>query len=450
MLVRMCSLRLLRSAATVVRPWYAAGITAGLIGAMLMPFSVQAQTGASAKAPPAASPSSQSQPSQPSAPVAPVAPVVTPPATSPLTAAPSIDAKGAPPAAAEKAAAEKAAATADSKLPEKVPHIALLLPTGSKVFGRVADSVRLGFLAGAAVEGKAAPAFRIYAADDEAASMAGLYRKAVGDGATAIVGGVTRDGAAVLVKEAGTVPTLALNAPPDMSLPDRFYYISLNLDWEAKLVARTAFEQGVRRIVLVTSGTPLARRIQESFEREWSRQGGEITLRLPFSAEQADGDRIRAAIDKYQDKETEKYNVDGIFLCADTRAARSVRPYLPASVPAFATSHTLDSRAGAVENLDLESVRFLEMPWFVEQDHAAVMVYARPSADTPIDNERLYALGIDAWRLARLITEPDKLRDMAPLDGVTGRLSLEGGHQFMRALSLVEMRDGRPQAYPPQ
>ena len=117
-------------------------------------------------------------------------------------------------------------------------------------------------------------------------------------------------------------------------------------------------------------------------------------------------------------------------------------------MPVFSTSLTIDPRADAVENLDLESVRFMEMPWFVQPDHPAVMAYAKPAEPMPIDYERLYALGIDAWRLAQLVAGADVPGNIPPLDGVTGRITLEG-HQFVRMLASGEMRDGRPVLYKP-
>ncbi len=336
------------------------------------------------------------------------------------------------------------------------PHIALILPLGSKPFGKVADAVRQGFLAGAQADGKGAPPFRIYSADDDTGALATQYRRAAADGAMAIVGGVTRDGANVMARESSYVPSLALNAPAgggagagasphDGDLPERFYYVSLNLDWEARLAARTAANDGYRRVAVVTAGTPLAKRVQDSFEKEWIRLGGEIALRLAVSGDLSDGTRFTAAI--------EKATADVTFLASELKMARFIRPYLPTGMPVFSTSLTIDPRADAVDNLDLESVRFMEMPWFVQPDHPAVMAYSRPSEPMPIDYERLYALGIDAWRLAQLVVAadnrgPDRPKIIPPLDGVTGRITLDG-HQFVRMLASGEMRDGRPALYKP-
>ena len=328
-----------------------------------------------------------------------------------------------------------------------VPHIALILPLASKTFGRVADAVKQGFVAGANADGKNAPPFRVYTADDDTVSLMAQYRKATTEGALAIIGGVTRDGASIMVKESGRLPSLALNAPAlvspapnDGELPEQFFYVSLNLDWEARLAARAAANDGLRRVAVVTAATPLARRLQESFEKEWIRLGGEIALRLAIGAETNDGTRISTAI--------EKAAADVVFLATDMKLARFARPYLPVGMPVFSTSMTIDPRADAVENLDLESVRFMEMPWFVQPDHPAVMAYSKPPEPMPIDYERLYALGIDAWRLAQLVVQFDNPKRFSSLDGVTGRITLEG-HQFVRMLAAGEMRDGRPTLYKP-
>jgi hypothetical protein len=313
------------------------------------------------------------------------------------------------------------------------PHIALILPLTSKTFSRIADAVKQGFVAGADAEGKSATPYRIYPADDESASLARMYRKAVAEGAIAVVGGVTRDGANTLEKEAGLVPSLALNAPNDTDTPDRFYYISLNLDWEAKLIARSGAQEGFRRVAIISGNSALAKRIADSFEKEWIRSTGEVAARIPF-ADNADGVRVKSQL--------ERARADVVFFSLDPRAARSARPYVTGT-PVFATSQSLDARADVVTNLDLDGVRFMEMPWFVEQDHPAVMAYSKPPSGTPLDNERLYALGIDAWRLMQLILKADKPRSIPPLDGVTGKLTLDGA-QFVRGLATIEIRGGVP------
>ena len=374
-------------------------------------------------------------------PLSPVPPSAARQPAQPAQPATTIVAQTAPePAPAQKTPLESDP-QANAPVEKIVPHIALIVPLNSKTFGKVADAVKQGFTAGATADGKAATPYRIYIADDEAATLALLYRKAAAEGAIAIVGGVTRDGANVLARESGNIPSLALNAP-EAALPENFFYLSLNLDWEARLVARAAAQDGLKRIALISSATALAKRIQDSFEKEWTRVGGEVVARVAVNNDATNGQRIKAQLDRAKP--------DGVFIAGDPRTARLARPYVPTGTPIFATSHALDARAGTVANIDLESVRFLEMPWFVEKDHPAVMAYTRPEENMPLDYERLYALGIDAWRLTQLIlkaaSSPNAARTIAPLDGVTGRLTLDGA-QFVRALSTVEMRDGQTFLY---
>ena len=365
------------------------------------------------------------------------APLVRPPpvqAAGPVTPIADESQKNAPIAAPVK--------VADMPIPH-IPHIALLLPLASKTFGKVADALKLGFVAGAEADGKNAWPYRIYTAEDEGASLAAQYRKAVAEGAAAIVGGVTRDGANTIARESRFLPTLALNAPAvaaESELPERFFYISLNLDLEANLVARMISEDGLRSIAIVVANNPLAKRIRDSFEKEWLRLGGEIVANISVGNDPNDATRVATAMEKVGVK------ANAVFLAADPSSARVIRPYLPVGMPVFATSHTVDPRAEAIANLDLDNVRFLEMPWFAEKDHPAVMAYAKPAQTLPVEIERLYALGIDAWRLGQLIAKSDNARGLPPLDGVTGRITLDG-HQLTRSLSSVEVHDGRSRLF---
>ena len=165
------------------------------------------------------------------------------------------------------------------------PHIALIVPLRSKAFGAVADAIRQGFIAAATVDGKQATPYRIYEHNDEPGSLGTQYRKAVQEGAIAVIGGVTRDGTNVMVKESGYIPTLALNAPTETDLPDRFFYISLNLDAEARGIAREAFLSGLHNVAILASNTALAKRIQDSFEKEWVRLGGAVVDNIAFTGD---------------------------------------------------------------------------------------------------------------------------------------------------------------------
>jgi outer membrane PBP1 activator LpoA protein len=132
--------------------------------------------------------------------------------------------------------------------------------------------------------------------------------------------------------------------------------------------------------------------------------------------------------------------VYALFIALDATEALAIRPYITAMLPVYATSFSVNPRAEALVNADLQGVRYGEMPWFAQPDHPAVMIYPQPKVPLPVELERLYALGIDAYRLALLLLESPK---PPPLDGVTGRITLEGANQFNRVLVPVEIDGGR-------
>jgi outer membrane PBP1 activator LpoA protein len=129
-----------------------------------------------------------------------------------------------------------------------------------------------------------------------------------------------------------------------------------------------------------------------------------------------------------------------VFLALDGPEARAVRPYVSGTLPVYATSMSVDPRADPAVNVDLQGVRYFDMPWFVQPDHAAVMVYPAPKGALSVEQERLYALGIDAYRLAILILKPET---PPPLDGVTGRIVLSPGNAFLRGMTAAEVDGGR-------
>ena len=315
------------------------------------------------------------------------------------------------------------------------PHIALILPTASPTLGRVAESVRLGFAAAVEAAGKDSPPVIFMPVDGEGPALLDACRAAQRTGAMLVVAAITRDGATALARsDCPRQPVLALNEPQlgTAAMPANLFHFSLSLEHEARQMALKAVEDGWRSAILITSPSPLARRVQDAFEREWVRAAGELR-RVAYSGNPEDAPIIRDRIAGMRG--------DMVFLALDQREARAVRPYITGALPIYATSMSVDPRAEPLVNVDLQGVRYLDMPWFVQPDHAAVMVYPAPKAALSVEQERLYALGIDAYRLALALLKGDLPPE--PLDGVTGRITLAPGNVFMRALTAAEVDGGR-------
>jgi outer membrane PBP1 activator LpoA protein len=343
---------------------------------------------------------------------------------------------GARPPAAGPATTPNATVTAPARAPAGPPHahIALVLPIGSSALGKLAEAVRNGFAAAAKVGSKDAPPVEVMDVPDEGAALLDACRQAQANGALLVIGAITRDGATALAKsDCPRQPVLALNEPQNIlpqDLPQNLFTVSLSIEHEARQVALMALDDGRRSAIVIGSPSPLARRVQDAFEREWQRGAGEIRHVAYSNPDDAPALRDRL----------EATRGDMVFLALDPADARAVRPYVPAVLPLYATSLSVNPRAEAIVNLDLQGLRYVEMPWFVQPDHPAVMVYPPPAAPISVDQERLYAFGIDAYRLALHMLRGDARR--TPLDGVTGRISLEAGNAFERALTPAEIDGG--------
>jgi hypothetical protein len=305
----------------------------------------------------------------------------------------------------------EAARAADDSLAEKgqPPHIALLLPLNEPALKAPAQAVRDGFLA--AAKGEGIPV-RIEATGAEVAQILTAYEAAVANGARVVVGPLTRNAVTALAKSGRvSVPTLTLSLPErELLLPPNLVGFGLSAEEEARQVATLAFADGHRHALVVVADTALARRIQAAFAEQWLALGGRLAASVRFTPGR------EAAV-----KGVAAGGADMVFLAAGAGEARAVRPYLAATLPVYATSQAFGGRLSDPRNVDLAGVRFVDIPWLLEPDHPAVMILPRPQS-LPVELERLYALGIDAARLAAIFWRQGV--GEVELDGVTGRLTL--------------------------
>ena len=306
------------------------------------------------------------------------------------------------------------------------------MPTGSDVFGKPAEAVREGFAEAAKKQTGAPLTIRLYPTAEEN-QVVDRYREALSAGARLVVGPLTRNGVtaiATTVKPV-TVPTLALNVPDGVATnPPNLYTLSLHIETEARQIAQGARREGKRKALTITDPSPLGRRMRDAFVDEFERGGGFRIADYPFATDGGTPERLRQAASTGA--------VDMVFLALDAARARLVRPAVSA-LPAYGTSQ-INPGTGAASFLDLDDVRFVDMPWLLQPDHPAVMVYPRSTARVPDEIERLRALGIDAFRVAQELYAGKREIDV---DGVTGKLSLAPDGSIRRTLPVALITGGQ-------
>ena len=325
--------------------------------------------------------------------------------------------------------------SAQGAAPAMSPLIALLSPPRGGPFDRAVDCVAAGVQAALAVDGQPAR-FALYEVGDSADALAQALDDLRSRQAVLALGPLTRDGVNALAGlRKVPLPVLALNqADTDPAPGSAVWMLSLAIEAESRLTARQAFELArarlkdrVPRAVVVGTDTRLAERSAQAFAEAWEAQGGSLLEPMGFETPRPPPD-LSARI--------QRARPDVVFLALRAEQARLLRRE---PGPAW-WGHSLLALTQAPE---LDGLRLLEMPWLAEPQHPAVMAYPRPSADYTTDMQRLYALGIDAWRVARHRLESGREFE---LDGVTGRLRLTAAMtgRIERLPRAVEYRNGVP------
>jgi outer membrane PBP1 activator LpoA protein len=300
-------------------------------------------------------------------------------------------------------------------------RIALLLPLRSSTLAPAAEAVRAGFMAGMARDGTGFTADVVPTGDAPRDVLDAYARAAVAS--DVIVGPLARTAVAALAdSDAVTRPTVALSVPEDRAdVPRGMLVAGLSIEDEARQVAEwAAREHPHGRALILTGGAAWARRAAGAFEARWTGLG-HTDQRFPVPS----GAAGKAAMEALKQR-LEIDPPDLLFAALDSAALRPVRAVTGAAIPCYGGGTANPGRMAEPDTPDFDGVRLLDLPWIVRPDHPAVMVYPRPlDTDRPLDMDRLYALGIDAFRVARELA----LRDGAPfgIDGVTGRLDVSPG-----------------------
>jgi hypothetical protein len=318
---------------------------------------------------------------------------------------------------------------------EQEPYLAVLVPLKSQTLGRVADAVRRGVLEAHRVHPSSGLPVRILATGDDPFDVTQAYERAVQTGARIVIGPLTRSAVSALAgSNLISVPTLALNAPEaDAPLPLGLYLFGLQVENEARQIAQLAASQGRRRALVVVSDTALSKRLSEAFRQEWTQRGHTIEAEFQHTTDAASLGKLRDALTIG--------SADMVFLALEARRARLIRSYLGLSMPVYATSMVHTSSA-ALSNYELNGVYFVDMPWLLTPDHPAVLSYERPDpAQTNLEFQRFYALGIDAYRLAQTLLRSDP--QYQPLDGVTGYIMIDRERRLTRELIPAQFLQGQ-------
>jgi outer membrane PBP1 activator LpoA protein len=355
-------------------------------------------------------------------------------------------------------------------------RIALLLPFSGQ-YRQVSEAIRNGFLAAWFTENNNKPIINIY--DANVININEIYQRAVADGAEFIVGPLEKGAIAALVENNQvSITTLALNEydngtnigtnPNSKSRLSPVIQFSLSPEDEARQVAERAWFDGHVLALSITPDTPWGYRVHKAFEDQWEMLGGKILEHVTFNNESQDfstpvkallnidsgENRVKHLINKLGRKlKTEsrrREDVDFIFMAAAPDTARQLTPQIryhrADNVPVYSTSHIFSGIVDINKDNDLNEINFVDIPWILDLNHEVSLIQQALNRNWDQNTStfrRLYALGIDAYRL---ISELGKLslHDANHFKGVTGELNMQKDGTIRRKLRWAKFIDGLP------
>jgi outer membrane PBP1 activator LpoA protein len=353
----------------------------------------------------------------------------------------------------------------------RIDRVALLLPLTSD-YAQAAAAVRDGFLAmHAADRNPDKPKISVFDTGADPAQAVAAYKQAAADGVQIVVGPLGLEAVDQVAKKTDlNVPTLLLSHTSDeLDLAGKaVFQFGLPPEQEATQAAERAWLDGHRQAAVLYPASAWGRRMQAAFVNAWQRLGGIVVSSQEYLPDQSDysdpvkrllnitqsearKDRLEATIKmKLKFESRPREDVDFVFLAADAKHARLIKPQLSyhraSRVPVYASSHVFTGRGDPNLDTDLDGIQFGDMPWMLVGDGRVAELRKLlqpnwPYAHTGLD--RLYALGVDAYAI---LSHLDRLgsENAVRFSGVTSGLTLGRSGRLQRQLLWAQFRKGVP------
>jgi len=183
--------------------------------------------------------------------------------------------------------------------------IGVLLPL-SGTYARFGEQALRGVRLAVALLGESEQiTLRIEDTGGQPASCAAAYRRLVDDGAAMVIGPLLAPCAEALLSHlVDHVPVLSLTSRTEIAKrsPQMFVH-SLSLPTQARFMANDVWQQGDRRIALISSAQSLSQREAEAFAKQFQALGGEIAESVELPVGRIDFRRVFSGLRSRTDDE---------------------------------------------------------------------------------------------------------------------------------------------------
>lgn len=350
-------------------------------------------------------------------------------------------------------------------------RVALLLPIEGKL-ALAGKTIRDGFMAAYFNHSQEyAPTVSVYDTSIEPINV--VYDRAVSEGADLIIGPLEKGKLAELQRRSLLpIALLGLNYNTDeIDNPkpsgQAVYQFGLSLEDEARQAAKRAWLEGHRRAMILASSADWSQRAADAFRQRWEEQGGLISVTQTFDKNSNYSDSIKSALDiddsqtrarklkrlfgrNFEFEPRRRKDIDMIFLVARSSEGQQIKPTLAfhyaGRVPVYATSQIYSPQQSVSKNSDLNGIRFTTLPWILEPEKRDTNLI-NEKVKVPPNYERLYALGVDAFRLHDRLQQLSRSPNTS-IYGTTGKLRLDLDKRIIREQPWAEIVKGTVKALP--
>ena len=317
-------------------------------------------------------------------------------------------------------------------------NIAVLLPLSSR-YSKAAQAVRDGIEYQHSLnESFFRPNLQFYDVGSNAFQITQQYAAAIANGADFVIGPLGRDFAnqmAPYARQTGQVATLLLGG--DGRVGGNLSRLTMSPEWDGELVARRALAEGRVTAALLVPNTTAGQRTSEAFRSYWLKHGGRISNVINYSDQQFDHStelKQLFGIGESEFRYTQLSNtlglkpkflayrradIDFIFMIADTKSGRLMRPQInffsAKKVPVYANASIFNGIQDYTNNVDLDQTSFPVMPWMLRSTEVA------PYAG---QLNMLFATGADAYLVAGAFKRMQGSLNTA-VDGNMGTLNID-------------------------
>ncbi|WP_186278084.1 penicillin-binding protein activator [Gilliamella apicola] len=338
--------------------------------------------------------------------------------------------------------------------------VALLLPLNgsSRVFG---DTIRQGYVDAAKFYPQE-PQQNVIVLDTSVAPMDNLIQQAQEQNIELIVGPLLKSEVSQIKQLAPSIPVLALNKVDDGTVfANKMCFFALSPEDEAKDAADHIFAQNKRKPLLIVTETDLGRRVAQSFAKQWSQitngsqsyvqyVGNLNTLRANIN--HSTGISITGSPISFNNDDgiasmtsnASSFEFDAIYIYSSYDELTLIKPMLDmgagktvgngsSPIALYSSSKSHVANASNDFYYDMNQTEYSDIPLIINlSEKTTAVIPSNIQKDYSL--VRLYAMGVDAWRLANRFNQLDSYQPNF-LDGMTGKLSTSNQCEVTRSLT---------------